>query len=899
MELKDYQLAVIQDLATYLDTLLVQCNGELNTAFSQYWFNKGVANQKYKNNISNVPHVCVKVPTAGGKTFIAVNALDTIFQAITHNQPQKSRFVVWLVPSLTILEQTVKHLSNPEHPYRQKLNVLFNGRVQIYEKTDLLLGADFNADSVRAQLSIVVMTFDAFRTKNKEGRKVYQDNGYLASFDTGANQEALLSEYDASALINVIRLLNPVVVVDESHNAETALSVEMLQNLNPAFILDLTATPKNNSNIISYVNAIQLKKQHMVKLPVIVANQRTQEDVINAALKMRYQLECYARKEHEEGGSYIRPIVLFQAEPKGKEDNTTFEKIKQTLLGLPGIKEEEIKIKTANVNELKNIDLSSPDCPVRYIITINALKEGWDCPFAYILATLANKSSVVDVTQILGRVLRMPDVRKHNAEYLNMSYVFTASNQFKKTLDSVVAGLNQAGFSKNDYRQTDVSELPTPNIAPITPVAPQLPLVDTNIDDSPLDISKLNQNWMEEAEDALAYDATIADMDSTATTTKADNNTDALTAIKVAALIQNQEYKLQAETTPDIGVPLELQKDVNQENMKPIWVEKVQQIKLPQFFRKVETGGFFDEADQWQQLARSDLLSDFVLATKDASFSFEDVQSEAYKVDIEAIDSAQVKASYTALAKAQKEQLNKIIREQSNRTQVNSIVNRLFSLIGKNEFYPIADQDAKSYLTRIIESFTPVQRDDCLDNDWRYIDVIKKKIRQLADEHAEREFNNWLSLKKIHLQPEFGFSPFLILPETAPSIQKSLYTEEAKVNNFERKVIEAVAALDNVLWWHRNLEKSKGFVINGFINHYPDFIVMTESNNLLVIETKGDHLDNADSQAKLNLGETWESQANILTHETGLRYHYMMIFENNAFGKAYNFGDALSLIRQL
>ena len=70
MELKDYQLAVIQDLATYLDTLLVQCNGELNTAFSQYWFNKGVANQKYKNNISNVPHVCVKVPTAGGKTFI-------------------------------------------------------------------------------------------------------------------------------------------------------------------------------------------------------------------------------------------------------------------------------------------------------------------------------------------------------------------------------------------------------------------------------------------------------------------------------------------------------------------------------------------------------------------------------------------------------------------------------------------------------------------------------------------------------------------------------------------------------------------------------------------------------------------------------------------------------------
>ncbi len=898
MELKDYQLTVIQDLATYLDTLLVQCNGELNTAFSQYWFNKGVANQKYKNNITNVPHVCVKVPTAGGKTFIAVNALDTIFQAIAHNQPQKSRFVVWLVPSLTILEQTVKHLSNPEHPYRQKLNVLFNGRVQIFEKNDLLLGADFNADSVRAQLSIVVMTFDAFRTKNKEGRKVYQDNGYLASFDTGANQEALLSDYDASALINVIRLLNPVVVVDESHNAETALSVEMLQNLNPAFILDLTATPRDNSNIISYVNAIQLKKQHMVKLPVIVANQRTQEDVINAALKMRYQLECYAREEQEKGGSYIRPIVLFQAEPKGKEDSTTFEKIKQTLLGLPGISEEEIKIKTANINELKNIDLSAPDCPVRYIITINALKEGWDCPFAYILATLANKSSVVDVTQILGRVLRMPDVRRQKIEYLNMSYVFTASNQFKKTLDSVVAGLNQAGFSKNDYRQTDISELPVPAIEPIVPATPELPLIDTNIEYTPLDSSKLNQNWKEEAEQALAHDPITPEIDNTTTTTEVDN-TDALTAIKEAALLQNREYELQAETTPDTGIPLELEKDVNQENMKPIWVETVQQIKLPQFFRKVETGGFFAKDEQWQQLESCHLLSGFVLATKDASFNFDDVPSEAYQVDIEEIGSAEVKASYTALAKTQKERLNKIIREQSDRTQVNSIVNRLFLLIGKNAFYPIADQDAKSYLTRIIESFTPVQRDHCLDHDWRYIDVIKKKIRRLADEHAEKEFNNWLSLKKIHLQPEFGFSPFLILPETAPSIQKSLYTEEAKINNFERKMIEAIAALDNVLWWHRNLEKGKGFVINGFINHYPDFIVMTKSKNMIIIETKGDDRDNSDSQAKLNLGETWENQANILTHETGLNYHYKMIFESNAFGKAHNFGDALSLIKQL
>ena len=93
----------------------------------------------------------------------------------------------------------------------------------------------------------------------------------------------------------------------------------------------------------------------------------------------------------------------------------------------------------------------SKDCPVRYIITVNALKEGWDCSFAYILASLADKSSAVDVEQILGRVLRQPYVMKHNFPLLNLSYVLTASSKFLNTLDNIVKGLNKAGFSDKDY----------------------------------------------------------------------------------------------------------------------------------------------------------------------------------------------------------------------------------------------------------------------------------------------------------------------------------------------------------------------------------------------------------------------------------------------------------------
>ncbi|MDP3009682.1 MAG: DEAD/DEAH box helicase family protein, partial [Methylococcales bacterium] len=202
MELKDYQQRVIDNLAEYLHEF--ETTSHLGNAFKYYWHNKGVIGiEAYKNNVFGVPHVCAKVPTAGGKTFIAVNAIKTIFDVFAIRHPKRSKLVIWLVPSLTILEQTVKNLSDCEHPYRQRLNQLFGNRVMVYEKRDLLMGAGFSADSVQEQLSIVVMSFDSLRAKNKEDRKIFQDNGYLASFLTDDEEAVLLPDYDASALINV------------------------------------------------------------------------------------------------------------------------------------------------------------------------------------------------------------------------------------------------------------------------------------------------------------------------------------------------------------------------------------------------------------------------------------------------------------------------------------------------------------------------------------------------------------------------------------------------------------------------------------------------------------------------------------------------------------------------
>lgn len=251
---------------------------------------------------------------------------------------------------------------------------------------------------------------------------------------------------------------NPLVIVDESHHARSDLSREMLANFNPCFVLDLTATPRKDSNIISYVDAVQLKTEHMVKLPVIVYNRDSQAEVILDAIALRNKLEELAAAEYAVSKKYIRPIVLFQAEPKGKEEATTFEKIREKLIGYD-IPAEQIAIRTADVNELKNTELMSADCPIRYIITVNALSEGWDCPLAYILASIANKTSQVQVEQILGRILRLPHTTQHRQSSLNMSYVLTSSNDFNETVKGIIQGLNDAGFSDKDYR---VSEPPTP-----------------------------------------------------------------------------------------------------------------------------------------------------------------------------------------------------------------------------------------------------------------------------------------------------------------------------------------------------------------------------------------------------------------------------------------------------
>ena len=890
MELKPYQAGVIRDLDLYLQ--YVQQQKRFDTAYNQFWQEavgdydplNGTGMRPYQNNVPGVPHVCVKVPTAGGKTFIAVNALRTLFDAFATDRPKA---VVWLVPWSNLLDQTVRNLSDPAHPYRQKLNSLFNHRVAIYQKKDLLQGANFNPAVVQAQLSVFVLSFGSLRATKKEDRKIFEENGALATFAqqtrTGDGQPAdhVLADTDETALINVIRSLTPVVVVDESHNAESDLSVDMLRNLNPSFILDLTATPRKNANIVSFVPAIELKKEHMVKLPVIAYNHREKSQVVESALNLQRQLELLAKAEQKAGGRYIRPIVLFQAQPRMGE-NTTFQKLKDQLLKLK-IPEEQIKIKTADINELNGIDLMSPKCPVRFIITVNALKEGWDCPFAYILASLADRSSAVDIEQILGRVLRQPYVMRHTNDLLNVSYVLTASAKFTETLQSIIRGLESAGFSKNDYRAVDdqpidlkpqtTAQVLSGFLFPEAAPAGTEPPVDGFLMSDEIDPDRI-QFDPEGTENAIVP-ATVA-------------------AITQIAVEKNQafeqEIRAQEQAEPN-SIVQELGDKVKKVQLKDDYAAIAQNLRLPQFYLDVPSMGLFG-SDEPVLLNQEALLSDFRLADEDIKIDWDSVDSELYSIDLEHTSGNQYQPVYLQIDKIQvRDIFTNYILAKPKAGQVKDLAHRMLQQIG--DMYPIPDGQIKRYLERIIGSFDAERIKDLLAREYSYRDKIRKKIKALSDKHAEEQFKKLLLVGKITVAQGFTFRKTIVPGALGKSIGRSLYEREGSMNGFEERIISELAALPTVEFWHRNLGRGKGFAINGFkSNHYPDFILYTKKGNLILVETKGDDRDNSDSAAKNRLGQKWAEQA-------GKQYRYFMVFETHRLDDTHTITEVKELISML
>ena len=452
--LKTYQIQTLGALRRFLEKT-VEFN-DADTAF--YAMTKRPFVQP--PSLPGLPYVCLRIPTGGGKTILAAHSVAVAANSFLRTDAPT---VLWLVPSQTIREQTLASLSDRAHQNRRALADRFGENVRVMTVADALYAkrADYDGGAV-----VIVATIQAFRVEETEGRKVYEANGELMDHFSGLAdglRDALEMGPSGDAvpsLANVLRLRRPMVIVDEAHNARTNLSFDTLARLKPSLIVEFTATPvtpeEHNpekgiyaSNVLHQVSAAELKAADMIKLPVILRGRADPRETIGDAIAWLDELNETAAAEGRMTGEFIRPVMLVQSEPKSKDKPTLHaEEVKKLLIEDFHVPEAHVVIATGDTKGLDGVDLFDPDCKVRFIITQQALKEGWDCSFAYVLCSVAEQKSPRAVEQLLGRVLRLPRACRKHHEDLNRAYAFATTASFQNAANTLRDGLVNNGFER-------------------------------------------------------------------------------------------------------------------------------------------------------------------------------------------------------------------------------------------------------------------------------------------------------------------------------------------------------------------------------------------------------------------------------------------------------------------
>lgn len=512
-KLKTYQ----ENSLTALNQFLQSCRSvPIADAFHAMLATQNRSSERYQPVFDDVPCVCLRIPTGGGKTVLAAHAVALAGKAVLDSD---SPIALWLTPSDTIRSQTLDALSNARHPYRQALAHYFGDRVQVCDLESL---QTISPHDVGKACIVVVATIQSFNVTDTAKRNVYSFFEELAPhFDNlPANLTANLEKVTEAdlqnqqyltaadigrvkySLANWLHLRQPVVIVDEAHNNRTDRFFKTLGRLNPSCVVELTATPVAGNNVLYHVSAQELKTEQMIKLPIVLAEHpEGWQECLRDAVLTRDGLELTAQKETD----YIRPIVLVQAAPKGNE--ATVDVVRQHLIEQENIPENQIAVATGSQKELEGINLFERSCQIRYVITVEALKEGWDCSFAYVLASLQSVRSAKDVEQLLGRVLRMPYAKQRQQDALNKAYAHIVAENFAEAAATLKDRMVQnMGFERLETGALIIPQQSLPltgGQGGSTPVAPVIPDCHIEVPQMPD-----TQHWPEEIKAAVQIRAT-------------------------------------------------------------------------------------------------------------------------------------------------------------------------------------------------------------------------------------------------------------------------------------------------------------------------------------------------------------------------------------------------------
>lgn len=439
LSLKRYQQRTLASLERFLDAARL---GDAAQAFAVARDSGLSEGYRTMPGLPATPYVCLRIPTGGGKTVMGAHIIQVAARTLLEREHP---LVLWMVPTTQIKTQTLQAFLDPRHPYRQEFDAAFGGRVAIFDVADF---TRIRPAELATKLCVVVATVAALRVENKQGRKVYEHHEDLEAHFAGAAAElpGLDRGIDGKALAsfaNLLRLHGPLIIMDEAHNATTRLSYAVYERLGPRGVVELTATPDlDRSNVLVSVSAFELKTEHMIKFPVVLTeHDGAWQGAVSAAVARRRALAAVAPGESD----YIRPLLLVQAESVA--GTATVEQVKRHLIETAGVAGSAIAVATGEQRELDDVDLFARDCPIEVIITKQALKEGWDCSFAYVFCSVAQVHSDTDVQQLLGRVLRMPYAARRRQESLNKAYAHVVTEAFGRAAGELTRSLIDIGFN--------------------------------------------------------------------------------------------------------------------------------------------------------------------------------------------------------------------------------------------------------------------------------------------------------------------------------------------------------------------------------------------------------------------------------------------------------------------
>ncbi len=480
MNLKDFQVNALSEVRGYLEHLAhwrkrAWDGSEWLFDFAEKAWEKAGVGRVYLKKQDGMgrplPVFCLKIPTGGGKTLLATHVIGLVHDIY---RPRRAGLVVWIVPTQQIYQQTLAALRDRDHPYRQHLDMMTGGRTRIVEKSDA-----FTPSDVAENLCVLLLMLPSASRANRESLRMFRDAGAFQAFFPGDDDieghSKLLERLPAlhtfegentvwrkqvkTSLGNVIQLLEPLIILDEGHRAYSETAQKTLRGLNPCMIVELSATPPKEANKLVVIGGQELLREEMIKLDLHVINKSSTRwrDTLLAAMERRESLEQAARAYEAATNIHIRPVCLIQVERTGRDQrdgkHIHAEDARDYLLG-QGVPADNIAVKTAEINDLESFEdaggLLSRDCPTRFIITKQALQEGWDCPFAYVLAILANPHSKTALTQLAGRILRQPYARKTGIPALDESYVYCF--QRSSLMEEIRNGFRREGLEDMEGR---------------------------------------------------------------------------------------------------------------------------------------------------------------------------------------------------------------------------------------------------------------------------------------------------------------------------------------------------------------------------------------------------------------------------------------------------------------